>query len=802
MRPKRSSIQAMVSACGTRMRGRAMPAGALRVAALLFTTATPAQPGLPVNPGNEKAASVRVPDAIARAMEPMPIGSVELGVGPIKDAFELNVRYLKSLDPDRLLWGFRKTAGLPTPATPYGGWEGAEVELRGHFVGHYLSACARVIAQTGDATLKANATKVVAGIAECQGELGNGYVAAFPSELFDRVEAGKAVWAPYYTLHKVILGLWEMHAYAHDDSALGVVTRLVDWVDSRCAKLDDARMQAMLGNEFGGVHEALLNVYSSTGKREHLKLAERFQKRAFLEPLARGDDPLASIHANTHLPQVIGQCREYELTGDENSRRIAEQFWRTLWASHSYATGGSNNGEYWGPPNQLANSLTATNQEFCTSYNWEKINRSLLTWSGDTRYADMIERVFYNGIMVSQHPQTGMFIYYMPLKAGLRKEHGNAEDTFTCCYGTGVQEYASLAQNIYFHAKDTIFVNLFLDSSVTWTSPGGKVLLRQTTDMPSGNAVSIAVEPELEAEFTVAIRVPVWCDGRATFTVNGEAEGVPTEAVRGGWMTTRRVWKKGDTIAGVFPASLKVVAINDDPNLCAMTYGPLVLAGLVGTEQLLPGVPTPPITGDKLRPESWLERVPGKLEWRTRGLPSDMAFKPLHTIVDERYAVYFPFGAPGGSRQKAYEQAIAETRERDARTLDRVLIGDAASEKAHAMMAERSAAGVFNDYHWRHAEKPGFFEYTMKVDGSKENRLSVMYWGSDGGSRVFDILVNGDRIASERLNANADGRFYFEEYAVPRSLSDGRESVVVRFEASPNGGIAGGVFDLRMLSGK
>lgn len=118
------------------------------------------------------------------------------------------------------------------------------------------------------------------------------------------------------------------------------------------------------------------------------------------------------------------------------------------------------------------------------------------------------------------------------------------------------------------------------------------------------------------------------------------------------------------------------------------------------------------------------------------------------------------------------------------------------------MKSERSAAGVFNDSHWRHAEKPGFFEYTMKVDGSKENRLSVMYWGSDGGSRVFDILVNGVRIASERLNANADGRFYFEEYAVPRSLTDARESVVVRFEASPNGGIAGGVFDLRMLSGK
>ncbi|MBL8762227.1 MAG: glycoside hydrolase family 127 protein, partial [Phycisphaerae bacterium] len=699
-------------------------------------------------------------------------------------------------------WSFRKTAGLPTPATPYAGWEGAEIELRGHFVGHYLSACARAIAQTDDTTLKANADRVVAGIAECQKTLGNGYVSAFPSEFFDRVEAGRAVWAPYYTLHKIILGLWEMHAYAGDAKALAVVRGLVDWVDARCAKLDDAAMQAMLANEFGGMHEALLNVYSSTGKPEHLKLARRFQKRSFLEPLARGDDPLAGIHANTHLPQVIGQCRDHELTGDEGARGIVEHFWRTLWTSHSYATGGSNNGEYWGPANQLANSLTATNQEFCTSYNWEKISRSLLTWSGDSRYADMIERVFYNGIMVSQHPRTGMFIYSMPLRAGLRKEHGGAEDTFTCCYGTGVQEYASLAQNVYFHARDTLYVNLFINSSVRWDSPGGAVKLAQTTALPLAESAMFTIAPERDAEFALAIRVPTWCDGRAAFSVNDERLEAPKEVARGGWMTIRRHWKANDTIRAAFPMSLKIVAINDDPNLCAVMYGPMVLAGLVGAEQLLPGVPTPPITGDKLRPESWMERLPGKLEWRTRGLPSDMTFKPLHTIVDERYGVYFPFGAPGGSRQKAYEQAIANTRERDARTIDRVLIGDNASEHAHAMKSERSATGVFNDLHWRHADKPGFFEYSLRVDASKDNRLSVMYWGSDAGPRVFDILVDGTRVASERLNANADGRFYFEEYAVPRSITDGKPSVVVRFEASPNGGIAGGVFDLRMLLSK
>lgn len=769
---------------------------------MLIAAGSSAQPGLPSAVGDDKATGAPVPAAISFAMEPMPIGSVRLDAGPIRDAFELNARYLKSLDPDRLLWSFRTTAGLPAPGKPYGGWEGPDVELRGHFVGHYLSACARVIGQTGDAALRANAARVVSGLAECQNKLGDGYVSAFPSELFDRVEAGRAVWAPYYTLHKVILGLWEMHAYAGDQAALDVLVRLVDWVDRRCARLDDASMQAMLGNEFGGMHEALLNVYATTGRPEHLKLARRFQKRAFLEPLARGDDPLAGIHANTHLPQVIGQCRDYELTGDQAAKRIAEHFWRTLWTTHSYVTGGSNNGEYWGPPNQLAGSLSASNQEFCTSYNWEKINRSLLTWSGDTRYADMIERILYNGILVSQHPRTGMFIYFMPLRAGLKKEHGSPEDTFTCCYGTGVQEYASLAQNICFHARDTLFVNLFIDSSTDWNSPSGRVRLVQRGGFPLSDSVDFVVEPESESEFAVAIRVPSWCQGRAAFSVNNVPAEVNDASAHGGWMTIRRSWKKGDTIRAAFPMSLRVVPINDDPTLCAVMYGPMVLAGLMSPEQLLPGVPTPPITGDKLRPESWLERVPGRLEWRTHGLPRDMLFKPLHTVVDERYGVYFPFGVPGGSRHKSYEQALAEARERDERTIDRVMIADEESEKAHALKAERSAAGVFNDLRWRHAEKPGFFEYTLAVDGAADNRLVVMYWGSDAGPRVFDILVDGTRIASERLNANADGRFYFERYPVPRSLTRGKSSVIVRFEASPNGGIAGGVFDLRMLREK
>ncbi|MCG3126999.1 MAG: hypothetical protein CHACPFDD_01855 [Phycisphaerae bacterium] len=743
--------------------------------------------------------SPAVPDRAKHALRPLDADQVQLLPGFVKDAADANTRYLRSLEPDRFLWTFRTNAGLPAPGQPYGGWEAPAVELRGHLIGHYLSACARVIAATGDAALRKNAEYTVGELEKCQAALGGGYLAAFPAEFFERVEAGGRVWAPYYTVHKIMLGLWEMYELAGSERALTVLRNLAGYFAARCDRLDDERMQAMLGNEFGGMHEVLLDLFAATGETRFFELAQRFQKRSFLAPLARGDDPLAGIHANTHLPQVAGQCRAYELTGDVACRQIAEHFWRTLWERHSFATGGSNSNEHWGPPNQLAATLSATNQEFCTSHNWENVNRYLLTWSGDARYGDMLERVFFNGILGSQHPGSGMLIYFLPLKTGFCKEYGTPTDTFTCCYGTGIQEYASLGRDVFYSSGPDLYVNLFVAARVEWSAGDARAALTQETSFPEAPETNLSVSLDRPAECTIALRIPWWATEETAVEVNGCVLAEP-RAVPGSWLPIRRRWANGDRVRARFTLPLRVVCINDDPTLGAIMYGPLVLAGLVDAGAVLPGVPAPPIIGDKTNPGAWLKPVAGRpLEFRTAGMPHDLTFIPLYKVVSEHYGVYWSFGVPGGSRQQEYEAALAAVKAREARAADRIAIGDADSERLHDLQGERTESGTLNGQRWRHAVGAGFFSYRLKVDPQGANMLAVMYWGSDAGARVFDILIDGTRIASDRLEHRRPGEFFIEEYAIPPAVTQGKESVVVRFQVAPNGHFAGGVFGLWML---
>src|SRR5579871_1260855 len=228
-------------------------------------------------------AADRVKPVIAMKAEPFSLTEVRLLDGPFQHAQELDHQYLLSLDPDRLLHNFRINAGLPSTARPLGGWEAPDCELRGHFVGHYLSACAQMYASTGDKQLLGHADYVVAELARCQQKLGAGYLSAFPETFIDRVETARPVWAPWYTLHKILAGLLDMHAYGGNKQALEVAEKMADWVKMRMDKLSDSQMQRMLGNEQGGISEALANLYAVTGKREYLTLAERFHHHAVLD---------------------------------------------------------------------------------------------------------------------------------------------------------------------------------------------------------------------------------------------------------------------------------------------------------------------------------------------------------------------------------------------------------------------------------------------------------------------------------------------------------------------------------------
>ena len=330
-------------------------------------------------------------EKVSWKLRPFPMKQVRLGQGPCTAAMEADRKYLHSLPPDRLLHTFRINAKIASSAEPLGGWEAPDCELRGHYAGgHYLSAVALMYASTGDDDLKKNGDVVVAELAKCQKSLNEGgYLSAFPIEFFDRLRNREKVWAPFYTIHKIMAGLLDMYLYTGNEQALEVVENMAGWTAGYTGSLSYDHMQRILGTEYGGMGEVLSNLYAVTGKPYYLHVAQRFDKKWFFDPLASHRDELKGLHVNTHIPQVIAAARYYELTGDRYYRDIAEYFWDEVVSERRYCTGGTSNHESWNTdPGKLANELSTSTTEDCCAYNMMKLTRHLFGWSPDARYMD------------------------------------------------------------------------------------------------------------------------------------------------------------------------------------------------------------------------------------------------------------------------------------------------------------------------------------------------------------------------------------------------------------------------------
>ena len=221
-------------------------------------------------------------------VKPFPLTQVRLSDGPWLAAQESNRRVLHKLPVDRLAHNFRLNAGLPSSAQPLGGWERPDCEVRGHFTGHYLSAAAMMHASTGDGDLKTKAGALVNELAQCQQALGGGYLSAFPLEYWERLNARKPVWAPYYTLHKIMAGLLDVHEHCGNQQALEVLEGVAGWVDKLTAPIPEAHMQDILNTEFGGMAEVLYNLAGVTNKSGYADVARRFEHARIFDPSRRG----------------------------------------------------------------------------------------------------------------------------------------------------------------------------------------------------------------------------------------------------------------------------------------------------------------------------------------------------------------------------------------------------------------------------------------------------------------------------------------------------------------------------------
>ena len=586
-------------------------------------------------------------------IETFPLEHVRLSPGRLRDAEELNARYLLSLPQNRLLHTFRVNAGLPSSAAPVGGWEKPDCELRGHFTGHYLSACALSYAATGQEVFRTRANAMVTELARCQKALGSGYLSAFPEELFDRLRRGAKVWAPFYTIHKILAGHLEVYRRCQNEEALRVAEGMAGWVRTWTKGLSDAQMERILTVEFGGMNEALYDLAAETGKEEYRDLAHRFDHPAFFEPLSARRDELKGLHVNTQIPKVIGAARRYELTGEKRYRDIAEYFWREVTGERCYATGNTSNGERWETgPGVLASELSSATAECCCAYNLLKLTRHIFAWTGDPRVADYYERTLWNSRLGTQNPEDGTLMYYYPLASGYWKFYGKPFDAFWCCTGTGVEEFSKLADSIYFRDDAGVYVNLFVSSEVRWPEKG--LRLRQEAKFPVEGHTILLLEADRPVEMTLRLRVPWWATRGGAVKINGES--LPVFASPSSFLTLSRLWKSGDRVELDLPMSLSSVPMPDDPTLQAVMYGPLVLAGRLGAHGLtremtyggydceLKGSPAAvaDISGDPRKVASWVEPEPGgRLAFRTRGQKQATELVPLNEIASERYAVYW-----------------------------------------------------------------------------------------------------------------------------------------------------------------
>ncbi|MEI7729096.1 MAG: beta-L-arabinofuranosidase domain-containing protein [Verrucomicrobiota bacterium] len=745
---------------------------------------------------------------------PFAMQDVRLLDGPFKTAMERDSKYMLSLDPDRFLHNFRVNAGLPSTAEPLGHWEKPKSELRGHLTGHYLSACALMYASTGDERFNDRVNLLVRELAKCQAALGDsGYLSAFPETYFDRVETTGKVWAPYYTLHKVLAGLLDAHTLCGNSQALEVAGKFGGWVKTRTDKLSDAQVEKMLGVEHGGINESMANLYALTGDLRHLQTARRLYHKAVLEPLAAREDKLSGLHANTQFPKVIGLARLYELTGEERYHTSAEFFWDRVVNHHSYVIGGNSDHEHFGPPDQLNTRISPWTAESCNTYNMLKLTRQVFSWDASAAQADYYERALYNHILASQDPRTGLMAYHIPVHGAWFMPYNTPNDSCWCCTGTGFENHAKYGDSIYWHDNDGLFVNLFIPSELNWRTKG--LVVRQETRYPEEDTTRLEFKCAQPCTLALRIRYPAWAQRGMTITVNGEI--VPHQAAPASFATLRRTWKSGDRVEVKLPMTLRLEPMPDNPTRAAICYGPVVLAGELGTNGIVPPMPYANSQSDffKVKPPAapvlltqnrpvtdWVQPVPGKpLTFQTKGVgrPSDLTLTAFYAMTPQRYSIYWDMltAEQYQARLTDEENEARRAQAWAARTVDSVKIGDDTSEKAHNLKGENTSSGPFSSRTYRHALNGGWFAYDLKVTPDQPAKLLCTYWGNDG-VRTFDLTVNGTFLATQKLNREHPGEFFDVEYDLPPAVIAGQSKVTIKFRGQP-GQTAGGLFDLRIL---
>lgn len=596
-------------------------------------------------------------------LKPAEKGSVKILPGVFRERMDVNRQYLLELDTNCLLQNFYLEAGIilpglqvvdnPETANLHWGWEAPTCQLRGHFLGHWISAAAKLIAADGEPELRVKLDNIVSELARCQELNGGEWVGSIPEKYFTRLIKNQYIWSPQYVMHKTIVGLSDAYIYAGNTQALDILSHLSDWYITWTEKAAETNPHAVYAGEEAGMLEVWAQLYQLTKDEKYLTLAKRYADAGLFRKLKEGKDSLTNCHANASIPFTHGAAKMYEITGDSDWLEVIKLFWKAAVTDRGmFSTTGMNAGEFWVPPHMLGHFLGSTDQEFCTVYNMVRTASYLLKYTGEAQYADYIERALYNGFLAQQNAQTGMPAYFLPLGAGSRKKWGTKTRDFWCCHGTMVQAQTLYPELVWFTDGDKITAAQYIPSEFTAEMNGANVTVSQTTGMKYYNdqaffdekddgqmsrwLLKFSVKCDKPVRFTLSLRVPEWAKG-VELEVNGKNTAAP---VKDGWLDITSDWQN-DSVQVFFPSELRAETLPDMPELMSVVDGPIVLAGITGSDCGITGA-------DKLNEQFMpqMEHTYGTFpwrqnSWRTRNQPQSVMFRPLYEVTDEEYTVYF-----------------------------------------------------------------------------------------------------------------------------------------------------------------
>ena len=691
------------------------------------------------------------------------------------NAFDKEMDYLLSFDTERLLAGFRENAGLSTNgAKRYGGWE--NTNIAGHCVGHYLTALAQayqnpsVTPQQKDA-LYSRMKTLIDGMQVCQqrsrGKKGFLWAAPVPSDgnverQFDRVEIGKAnifddAWVPWYTMHKLIAGLVDVYNATGYAPSKDVASLLGDWVYNRCSGWSEQTQRTVLSIEYGGMNDCMYDLYAITGKDSHAVAAHYFDETALFNKVMQGGrNVLDGRHANTTIPKFIGALKRYIVLDGKtvNGQKVdasaylkyAETFWDMVTTHHTYITGGNSEWEHFGKDDILDAERTNCNCETCNSYNMLKLSRELFKITHDSKYMDFYENTYYNSILSSQNPETGMTTYFQPMATGYFKVYSTRWDKFWCCTGSGMESFTKLGDTMYMHEDDTLYVNFYQSSILEWDEKG--VSLTQESTIPDGQTVKFTVKGN--AALDLRFRIPDWIDGTMGIKVNGSKYSYTTV---NGYADVKGSFSSGDVIELTIPSKVRAYPLPDSPDVYGFKYGPLVLSAELGKDDMQTGSTGMWVTIPKEKKvasetiklskegqsvtsfmndiNDHLVREPGTLRFTLNDTNTKLVFTPHYKQYEQRYGIYWKF-VPNGT-------VIEEKQPRSKTTITDTVqpgYGQYESDNLHGMV-ESGSVGVTNDSTYRYVKNGGWFTYRMAVDDSAPMlRLHVKLRKSDNGSTI------------------------------------------------------------------